>query len=181
MQHLFVDIETYGGEDLTKSGAYRYASAPDFEVLLFAYAQDDNPVRIVDLTARPLPEELRTALLDPEVRKHAHNAGFERACLTRLLGAPMPPEQWDCTMVLAALHGLPLSLDQAAQALGLEAQKDAAGKALIRYFCNPCKPTRTNGGRTRNLPEHDPNVGRPSSATAYRTWRWSGRYTMRSS
>ena len=156
MQHLFVDIETYGGEDLAKSGVYRYASAPDFEVLLFAYAWDDGPVCIADLTAGPLPEELRAALLDPKVRKHAHNAGFERTCLARLLGAPMPPEQWDCTMVLAALHGLPLSLDQAAQALGLEAQKDAAGKALIRYFSHPCKPTRANGGRTRNLPEHDP-------------------------
>ncbi len=156
MKDLWIDIETFSSEDIAKSGAYRYAAAPDFEVLLLAFAWDNGPVQIVDLTESGLPEILQQALPHSTVIKHAHNANFERTCLARMLGAPMPPELWDCTMVRAAMHGLPLSLDGASQALGLEAQKDAAGKALIRYFCQPCKPTKSNGGRTRNLPHHDP-------------------------
>lgn len=156
MKPLYIDIETYSAEDITKAGAYRYAADPDFDVLLLAYAWGDEPVRVCDLTKESLPDDIRQALTDPKIMKCAHNAAFERTCLAQYLMCAMPPEQWCCTMARAAIHGLPLSLDGASKALGLRDKKDAAGKALINYFCKPCKPTKTNGGRTRNLPEHAP-------------------------
>lgn len=159
MPILSIDIETYSSTDLVKSGVYRYTEAPDFQVLLFAYAIDDDPVQVIDLTKDPLPEELRVMLQSQHYTKVAYNANFERTCLRRLLpGCYLPPEQWRCTAVHAATLGLPRSLADVGAALGLaeEKQKLKEGKDLIRYFCVPCKPTKKNGGRTRNLPEHDP-------------------------
>ena len=159
MPILSIDIETYSSTDLVKSGVYRYTEAPDFQVLLFAYAIDNDPVQVIDLTKEPLPEELRVMLQSQHYTKVAYNANFERTCLRRLLpGCYLPPEQWRCTAVHAATLGLPRSLADVGAALGLaeEKQKMKEGKELIRYFCVPCKPTKKNGGRTRNLPEHDP-------------------------
>lgn len=157
MRELSIDIETYSSEDLTKTGVYRYAEAPDFTILLFAYAFDDGEIRIVDLTSgEKLPEDVRLALADPHVIKTAYNANFERTCLAAYLHMPMPPEQWRCSMAAAAELGLPQTLAGAAEALGIPEQKDARGEALIRYFSKPCKPTDANGGRTRNLPAHAP-------------------------
>lgn len=158
MKALSIDIETYSSVDLTKAGTYRYAEAEDFEILLFGYAFDDEPVRVIDLRhEEALPQEVLNALADPSVRKVAHNANFERVCISRhFYEACLPAAQWECTMAKAAQLSLPLSLEAVAKALKLEVQKDAAGKALIKYFSVPCKPTKKNGGRTRNLPEHDP-------------------------
>lgn len=158
MPIMSVDIETYSSTNLLKCGVYRYAEAPDFEVLLFAYAIDDEPVQVIDLTSEPLPYEVRAMLCDPTLVKTAFNANFERTCLSRMLRIPLPPEQWRCTAVHAATLGLPRSLADVGAALGLpaEKQKMKEGKDLIRYFCVPCKPTKKNGGRTRNLPRHDP-------------------------
>lgn len=156
MKTLAIDIETFSGTDLKKSGVYRYAQDPDFTILLIAYSIDDEPVELLDLTAEQVPESLIKALTDPSIIKTAHNANFERTCLTAFFGLPMSPEQWRCTMATAAQVGLPLSLEACAKVLGLQQQKDTAGKALIRYFCVPCKPTKTNGERIRNLPHHDP-------------------------
>lgn len=159
MINVSIDIETYSSADLRKCGVYRYVEAPDFEVLLIAWAVEDGPVQVTDLTAEPLPEELRTMLTNPLVIKHAYNAQFERTCLSKLLGVRLPPEQWRCTAVHAATLGLPRSLGDVGAAIGLpeEQQKMKEGKALIRYFCQPCKPTKKNGGRTRNFPRHDPD------------------------
>lgn len=157
MRELSIDIETYSSEDLTKTGVYRYAEAPDFAILLFAYAFDEGEIQIVDLAqGEELPTAVREALTDPAVTKTAYNANFERTCLAAYLHTPMPPEQWRCSAVMAAELGLPQTLAGVAAALGLAEQKDARGKALIAYFSKPCKPTQTNGGRTRNLPMHDP-------------------------
>ncbi|WP_392885954.1 DNA polymerase [Eubacterium limosum] len=155
---LSVDIETYSSVDLGECGVYPYVEAPDFQILLFAYAFDDEPVRCIDLYHNPLPERLRVALTDPNIIKCAFNANFERTCLGKYLETRMLPEQWRCTMVKALTLGLPGSLGKVALAMGLpeDKQKDKEGKALIRYFSIPCKPTKANGGRTRNLPEHDP-------------------------
>lgn len=155
MRILSIDIETYSSVDLDKCGVYRYAEAPDFEILLFGYAFDDDPVEVIDLTVDPLPPHIVDALTDPAVVKTAWNAQFERVCLERSLGVRLDPSQWRCSMVHAYYLGLPGSLEAAAKALKIKEQKDSAGKALIRYFSVPCKPTKTNGGRTRNLPEHD--------------------------
>lgn len=156
MRELSIDIETYSSVDLAASGVYAYASAPDFTVLLFAYAYDDDDVHIIDIACgEPLPPELVADLTDSTVIKTAFNANFERTCIARYLRKPMPPEQWRCTMVHALELGLPGSLSGAAKALGLAEQKDARGSACISYFSKPCKPTASNGGRTRNLPEHD--------------------------
>lgn len=164
MKTLSIDIETYSSEDLKTSGVYRYCEAPDFEILLIAYSYDDGPVHTLDLAALRqkgvAPEDdLVTSCLvmdiaDARIRKTAWNASFERTALSKFFGIKCPPEQWRCTMVHAAHVGLPLSLEAAAKVLKV-AQKDAAGKALIKYFCMPCKPTKVNGGRTRNLPEHE--------------------------
>ena len=159
-----VDIETYSSVDLIKSGVYRYVEAPDFDVLLIGYNyDDDDEVHVIDTMSidRDTNEELREfceALMDPEVLKTAYNANFERTCLARWLKEPMPPEQWQCTMIKALTLGLPGSLASSGAALGLpeDKLKDPQGKALIQYFSKPCKPTRANGGRRRNLPEHDP-------------------------
>lgn len=157
MRHLNIDIETYSSNDI-KNGVYKYADAEDFEILLFAYSVDGGEVECLDLTKQDLPDDIREMLFDKEVRKHAFNAQFERVCLSRYLGVPtyLDPSQWQCTMVLAQELGLPSSLERCANYLNLAQEKDAAGKNLIKYFSIPCKPTKVNGGRTRNLPEHAP-------------------------
>ena len=156
MRTLSIDIETYSDVDLSKCGVYKYASSPAFEVLLFGYAADGGDVRVVDLACgEQIPEEVISALSDTSVTKWAFNAMFERVCLSNFLGEWLEPEGWHCTMVWSATLGLPLSLESAGAALGLEKQKLTEGKDLIRYFCLPCKPTKANGGRMRNLPEHD--------------------------
>ena len=152
---LGIDIETFSSVDI-KNGAYAYSEAPDFEILLISYKfSDEDKVKLIDLTDDP--EELENlrfwdALTDPEVVKTAYNANFERTCLARYTGETMPPEQWRCTMILAVQLGLPRSLAAVGPALGLteEEQKKKTGAALIQYFCKPCKPTRTNGQRTKN-------------------------------
>lgn len=168
-RRLLIDLETYSSADITKTGAFKYAEAPDFEILLLACAWDDGPVQVIDMTDREPVTDERTAakaaalasvvagITDPDIVKVAHNSAFERACLTRYLGRDLPPEEWEDTMILAAMNGLPLSLDAAGAALELRDQKIREGTALISYFCKPCKPTIANGGRTRNLPEHAPD------------------------
>ena len=157
MKSIGIDIETFSSVDLAKSGVYRYVQSPDFTVLLLAYTFDGATYNIVDFASGDtLPYEVLIALRDPYTTKTAHNANFERTCLAKFLGFAMPPQQWSCTMAKAAQVGLPLGLDAVASVLKLTDQKDKEGKALIRYFCVPCKPTKTNGGRTRNLPQHDP-------------------------
>lgn len=154
---LSIDIETYSSTDLIKSGVYKYAEDPDFTILLFAYAFDNDPVQIVDLASgETLPDEVFEALTDNRILKTAHNANFERTCIAQHFMLDLNYEDWECTMVKSAMVGLPFSLDAVSKALKLEQGKDAAGKALIKYFCVPCKPTKVNGGRTRNLPRHDP-------------------------
>ena len=157
MRTLSIDIETYSDVDLSKCGVYKYASSPAFEVLLFGYAVDGGDVCVVDLACgEQIPEEVISALSDTSVPKWAFNAMFERVCLSNFLGEWLEPEGWHCTMVWSATLGLPLSLESEGAALGLEKQKLTEGKDLIRYFCVPCRPTKANGGRTRNRPEHDP-------------------------
>ena len=157
MRTLSIDIESYSDVDLSKCGVYKYAASPAFEILLFGYAVDGGDVRVVDLACgEQIPDEIIYALSDASVTKWAFNAMFERVCLSNFLGEWLEPEGWHCTMVWSATLGLPLSLESAGVALGLEKQKLTEGKDLIRYFCVPCKPTKANGGRTRNRPEHDP-------------------------
>ena len=159
MRTLSIDIETYSPLDLKTHGVYAYAAHPEFEILLFGYAFDDDPVQVVDLACgEKLPTELQNALYDPEILKTAFNASFERTCLSAFLGSVTPPEQWSCTAVWARELGLPATLESVGIVLGLpeEKQKLKTGKALIRYFSIPCKPTKANGMRTRNLPQHDP-------------------------
>lgn len=158
-----VDIETYSSVDLTEAGVYAYTEAPDFDILLISYIFDDwgeDDVKTIDcFDADPdMMAEFCEALTAPQIVKTAFNANFERTCLAKWLQKPMPPEEWRCTMVKALTLGLPGKLAGAGEALGLPADKlkDPQGKALIRFFSKPCKPTRTNGQRTRNLPEHDP-------------------------
>ena len=152
MKELGIDIETYSGEDITECGVYRYAEADDFAVLLFAYSVDGGPVKCVDLACgEELPEEIRDALTDASVLKTAFNAQFERTCLSRWLGVRLNPSQWQCTMVMAARMGLPLSLAQCGEVLGLEQGKMAEGKALIRLFSKPQRDGR------RVMPSEDPD------------------------
>jgi len=154
---LAIDIETFSSEDIKTAGVYRYTEDPDFQIMLFGYSIDDGPRRIIDLmNGEEIPAEVIAALPDTNVTKQAFTAQFERTCLSRHLGIILPPVSWDCTMVRAARLGLPLSLAAVAKVLKLEVLKDSAGKALIRYFSCPCKPTAANGWRTRNLPVHDP-------------------------
>jgi DNA polymerase len=156
MQTLTIDIETFSSADLKTSGVYKYVQASDFEILLFAYAVDEDAVEIVDLAqGEGLPEKILVALTSPYVLKTAHNANFERTCISQHFKTYLPVEQWCCTMAKAAMLGLPLSLDAASKALKLSNEKSSAGKGLIRYFSIPCKPTKANGQRTRNLPHHD--------------------------
>lgn len=159
MMTLRIDLETYSSVDLRKCGVHKYAESPDFEILLFAYAFDDQPVQVVDLAqGEQLPDHVFAALMDPRITKTAYNAAFEIACLTRGLGVRMQPEQWRCTSVHALYLGLPGNLGDVGKVIGLapDKQKMSIGWSLIRYFCLPCKPTKKNGQRTRNLPEHDP-------------------------
>lgn len=161
IKNLEIDIESFSDVDLTKCGVYKYASASDFEVILFAYSVDGGPVRQVDLACgEKIPAEIIAALEDDTVTKWAFNANFERVCLSRYLGYPtgdyLMPDSWCCSMVWAAYLGLPLSLEGVGTVLGLEKQKLTEGKNLIKYFCQPCAPTKSNGGRTRNLPADAP-------------------------
>jgi len=155
------DLETYSSVDLTKCGVYRYCESEDFEILLAAYSIDGGAVQVTDLACgEKLPQEILDALEDETVEKWSFNSQFERICLSRLLGYPagdyLAPASWRCSMVWASTLGLPRSLESVGAVLGLEKQKLTEGKDLIRYFCVPCRPTKANGGRTRNLPEHDP-------------------------
>ena len=175
MRTLSIDIETFSSADLSKCGVYKYAEAPDFEILLFGYSADGAPVQVVDLaTGETIPDEVVAALTDDTVIKWAFNAQFERICLSRwlrdhgsfdntgysipedTLGDYLNPASWHCTMIWSAYMGLPLSLEGVGAVLGLDKQKLAEGKDLIRYFCQPCAPTKSNGGRTRNRPEDAP-------------------------
>ena len=152
-----IDIETYSSAPLPRCGVYRYCDAPDFEILLFSYAFDDEPVQTIDLASgETLPKEVISALEDPGIIKVAYNAQFERVCLSRYLGHWLDPHQWRCTMVMAAYLTLPGRLADAAVALGTTEKKMEEGKDLIRYFSVPCKPTKANGGRTRNRPGDAP-------------------------
>lgn len=151
---LSIDLETYSDVDLGSCGVYRYVEG-DFHILLFAYAFDDEEVRVVDLACgEELPQEVRDAVFDPDIIKAAWNAQFERTCLSKFFGTRLSPDSWQCSMVWAASLSLPLKLKTAAEVLKTGEQKDDAGERLIKYFSVPCKPTKTNGGRTRNLPEH---------------------------
>lgn len=156
MKRLSIDLETYSSVDLGKSGVYKYAESEDFEILLFAYSIDDGEVRVIDLASGEIiPEEILSALSDESIEKWAFNANFERVCLSRFLGERLKPQGWYCTMIWSAYLGLPLSLEKVGEVLKLDKQKMNEGKALIRYFSIPCKPTKTNRMRTRNLPHHD--------------------------
>ena len=156
MKRLSIDLETYSSVDLGKSGVYKYAESEDFEILLFAYSIDDGEVKVIDLASGEIiPEEILSALSDESIEKWAFNANFERVCLSRFLGKRLKPQGWYCTMIWSAYLGLPLSLEKVGEVLKLDKQKMNEGKALIRYFSIPCKPTKTNGMRTRNLPYHD--------------------------
>ena len=156
MKRISIDLETYSSVDLGKSGVYKYAESEDFEILLFAYSIDDGEVKVIDLASgEVIPEEILSALSDESVEKWAFNANFERVCLSRFLGERLKPQAWYCTMIWSAYLGLPLSLGKVGEVLKLDKQKMNEGKALIRYFSIPCKPTKTNGMRTRNLPHHD--------------------------
>ena len=156
MKKISIDLETYSSVDLGKSGVYKYAESEDFEILLFAYSVDDGGVKVIDLAnGEIIPEEILSALSDQNIEKWAFNANFERVCLSRLLGKRLKPQGWYCTMIWSAYLGLPLSLEKVGEVLKLNKQKMNEGKALIRYFSIPCKPTKTNGMRTRNLPHHD--------------------------
>lgn len=176
MKSLSIDLETFSDVDLNKSGVYRYTESPAFEILLFGFARDDDPVTVLDLTAGDtVPEDVLGALTDETVTKWAFNASFERICLSAYLRKYYPerfvtysipedsvrnyldPASWRCSMIWSAYLGLPLSLKGVGEALDLEEQKMAEGKELLRYFCTPCKPTKANGGRTRNLPSDAPD------------------------
>ena len=160
--HMGVDLETYSSVDIGKSGVYAYADSPDFEILLIGYTLDNGEtVKVIDLTSDYNEDDLNEFLQylnDPTVLKTAFNANFERTCLAKYFKTECPPEQWQCSAVYASMLGLPRSLGGVCEALGLPSDKakDKIGKSLIQYFCKPCKPTKVNGGRTRNLPEHDP-------------------------
>lgn len=156
MKHLSIDIETRSSVDIGKAGLYKYAQSPDFRILLFAFQEDENPVEVVDLAqGEEIPEHAVRMLADPDVTKHAYNAAFEWYCLNRA-GYQTPLEQWRCTMAHGLYCGYTAGLDATGKAIGLpqDKQKLAAGKALIRYFCVPCRPTKTNGNRTWNQPWH---------------------------
>lgn len=160
MKSISIDIETYSSINLGKSGVYRYAESDDFEILLFAYSINGGGVNVVDLAkGEKIPKEIIDDLLDDEVIKWAFNAMFERVCISKYLGFKtgryLNPSSWRCSMIWSAYMGLPLSLEVVGAVLGLEKQKLTQGKDLIRYFCIPCNPTKANGGRTRNFPEHD--------------------------
>ena len=154
---LSIDLETFSDVDLIKCGVYAYADSPAFEVLLFAYSFDGGETRVIDLAqGEELPGEVAEAVFDGSVVKTAFNANFERTCLSKYFGRYLPPESWHCSAVQAAVLALPRSLEDVGAVLGLDERKMKEGKELIRYFCVPCKPTKANGGRRRNLPCHAP-------------------------
>ena len=171
IQSLSLDLETFSSVDLKKCGVYKYAEADDFEILLLAYSVDGSEVRVVDIAqGESVPPDILAALTDETVTKWAFNAQFERICLSRYLrdkgiidatneiGEEMSflhPRSWKCTMIWSATLGLPMSLEGVGLILGLDKQKLSEGKSLIKYFCVPCNPTKTNGGRTRNYYYHD--------------------------
>lgn len=159
MIHLSIDLETYSDVNLKKAGLYRYVQSPAFEILLFAYSFDGAPTQVIDMAqGEKIPLEVIHALTDPQCLKHAYNAAFEWYCLSKYMGAQLPPSQWRDTMLHGLYAGYTAGLDATGRALGIpeDKQKLATGKALIRYFCVPCKATKANGGRTRNYPHHDP-------------------------
>lgn len=156
---LHIDLETYSDIDIGKCGAYRYVDSPNFEILLLAYAYDDEPVTVIDVAQREgWPKQVLDDILSSDITKVAHNAAFERICLSKFLNTHLDPMAWHCTMVHALSLGFPASLADVGKALNLgeDKQKMAVGKRLITYFCKPCKPTMANGQRTRNYPHHDP-------------------------
>ena len=154
---LSIDLESFSDIDLIKCGVYAYADSPAFEILLFAYSFDGGETQIIDLAqGEKFPAEVEEAIFDVSVTKTAYNANFERTCLSKHFGRYIPPESWHCSAVQAAMLALPRSLEDVGRVLGLDEQKMKEGKELIRYFCVPCKPTKANGGRTRNLPCHAP-------------------------
>ena len=176
IETLSIDIETYSSVDLAKCGVYKYAESPDAEVLLFAYSKNGEPVIVIDVAnGESIPEEVLCALVDDSVKKWAFNAAFERVFLSIWLKRTRPdlfcsysipqdtvgnyldPSSWYCSMIWSAYMGFPLSLEGVGAVLGLEEQKLKEGRDLIRYFCKPCAATKTNGGRTRNLPSHAPD------------------------
>lgn len=158
MHQISIDIETYSSVNLAKSGVYPYAASSDFELLLFGYAVDFGPVKVIDLTqGEQIPIEIYQALDDPQIIKSAFNAQFERVCLSHFVGHQLNPQGWHCSRVWAATLGLPLSLKDVGAVLGLDKQKITAGKELVKYFCTPCMPTKINQGRTRNFPYHAPD------------------------
>lgn len=159
MDHLSIDLETFSSVPIAKAGAQKYIASPDFEILLFAYSLNGAPPVCCDIAqGEHLPDWVLDALCDPQCLKHAYNAAFEWGCLSKFMGRQLPPEQWRCTMFHGLYAGYPAGLDAAGRALGLpeDKRKLSTGKALIRYFCVPCTPTKSNGGRRRNLPHHDP-------------------------
>ena len=158
--HLSIDLETFSSVPIGKAGAYKYVQSPDFEILLFAYSLNDSPVVVVDLAqGEVLPDWLYKAVESPDYIKHAYNAAFEWYCLSKFYGHLLPVDQWRDTMLHGLYCGYTAGLDATGKALGLPAEKQklSVGKALIRYFCVPCTPTQSNGGRHRNLPKHDPD------------------------
>lgn len=165
MRHMSIDIETYSSVDIRKSGLYKYVRSPDFQVLLFAYELDDDPVKIIDLTVSGIPLDLQLLIFSDDVIKHAYNAAFEWYCLSKHFKIKNPIAwlgQWRCTMLRGLYLGYPSGLDALGAALNLpqDKRKMGVGKSLINYFCKPCKPTKSNGGRTRNLPHHEPEKWR---------------------
>lgn len=158
MKQISIDIETYSSTNLNQTGVYRYADSDDFELLLFGYATDFGPVKVVDLSqGEKIPAQIIKALDNPNIIKSAFNAQFERVCLSRYVGHRLKPAGWHCSRVWSATLGLPLSLRDVGSVLGLPRQKITAGKELVRYFCTPCKPTKANQNRTRNFPYHAPD------------------------
>ena len=157
MDTLAIDIETYSDVSLPDCGVHRYAASEQFEILLFAYSLNDEPTKIIDLASgEKMPDEIMKLLTDDSVIKTAYNAAFERNCINRYFGLSLKPEGWRCTLVQASMLSLPLSLEGVGEALNLDKKKMSEGKELIRFFCMPCKPTKSNGGRTRNLPSDEP-------------------------
>lgn len=159
MDHLSIDLETFSSVPIAKAGAQKYIASPDFEILLFAYSLNGAPSVCCDIAqGELLPDWVLDALCDPQCLKHAYNAAFEWGCLSKFMGRQLPPKQWRCTMFHGLYAGYPAGLDATGRALGLpeDKRKLSTGKALIRYFCVPCTPTKSNGGRRRNLPNHDP-------------------------
>lgn len=157
MDTLAIDIETYSDVSLPDCGVHRYAASEQFEILLFAYSLNDEPTQIIDLASgEKIPDKIMEYLMDDSVIKTAYNAAFERNCINRIFGLSLKPEGWRCTLVQASMLSLPLSLEGVGEALNLDKKKMSEGKDLIRYFCMPCKPTKANGGRTRNRPSDAP-------------------------